>query len=93
MVGMLLTPLDVTGSHRAAVDNIPQSLRLSSSIYALGYSLHPVPSPLPLPMSLLLPLPLPLTRCGRLFEGTPAQMWTSMQKLLALPDDTKVHFP
>jgi len=29
--------------------------------------------------------------CGRLFEGTPAQMWTSMQKLLALPDDTKVY--
>ena len=28
--------------------------------------------------------------CGRLFEGTPAQMWTSMQKLRALPDDTRV---
>src|SRR4029078_11891885 len=24
--------------------------------------------------------------CGRLFEGTPAQMWTSLQKLMALPD-------
>lgn len=29
--------------------------------------------------------------CGRLFEGTPAQMWTSLQKLLALPDDTRVY--
>jgi len=29
--------------------------------------------------------------CGRLFEGTPAQMWTSIQKLMALPDDTKVY--
>ncbi|GGH32320.1 hydroxyacylglutathione hydrolase [Alsobacter metallidurans] len=29
--------------------------------------------------------------CGRLFEGTPAQMWTSLQKLAALPDDTRVY--
>jgi hydroxyacylglutathione hydrolase len=28
--------------------------------------------------------------CGRLFEGTPAQMWESLQKLRALPDDTIV---
>lgn len=29
--------------------------------------------------------------CGRLFEGTPQQMWTSLQKLLNLPDDTVVY--
>ncbi len=29
--------------------------------------------------------------CGRLFEGTPAQMWNSLQKLLALPDETRVY--
>lgn len=29
--------------------------------------------------------------CGRLFEGTPAQMWSSMQKLLAWPDDTTMY--
>jgi hydroxyacylglutathione hydrolase len=29
--------------------------------------------------------------CGRLFEGTPAQMWNSVQKLLALPNDTRVY--
>jgi hydroxyacylglutathione hydrolase len=28
--------------------------------------------------------------CGRLFEGTPAQMWDSMQKLRALPNETRV---
>lgn len=28
--------------------------------------------------------------CGRLFEGTPEQMWTSLQKIKALPDDTQV---
>ena len=28
--------------------------------------------------------------CGRLFEGTPAQMWHSMLKLRGLPDDTLV---
>ncbi len=28
--------------------------------------------------------------CGRLFEGTPAQMWASLQKLRALPDRTIV---
>lgn len=28
--------------------------------------------------------------CGRLFEGTPAMMWAAMQKLMALPDDTRV---
>lgn len=28
--------------------------------------------------------------CGRLFEGTPAEMWASLQKLAALPDDTRV---
>lgn len=29
--------------------------------------------------------------CGRLFEGTPAQMWSSLSKLAALPDDTRVY--
>ena len=29
--------------------------------------------------------------CGRLFEGSPAQMWSSLQKLMALPDDTTVY--
>ena len=29
--------------------------------------------------------------CGRLFEGTPEQMWTSLSKLMALPDDTTVY--
>lgn len=29
--------------------------------------------------------------CGRLFEGTPEQMWTSLQKLAAMPDDTLVY--
>lgn len=29
--------------------------------------------------------------CGRVFEGTPEQMWTSLQKLAALPPDTKVY--
>lgn len=29
--------------------------------------------------------------CGRLFEGTPAQMYASLNKLAALPDDTKVY--
>jgi len=28
--------------------------------------------------------------CGRLFEGTPAQMWDSLRRLTALPDDTLV---
>ncbi|KHA53485.1 hydroxyacylglutathione hydrolase [Sulfitobacter geojensis] len=28
--------------------------------------------------------------CGRLFEGTPAQMWGSMQKLMALPPETTI---
>ncbi|MGQ0676633.1 MAG: hydroxyacylglutathione hydrolase [Rhodospirillales bacterium] len=29
--------------------------------------------------------------CGRLFEGTPQQMWTSIGKLRQLPDDTRVY--
>ncbi|MGI8840507.1 MAG: hydroxyacylglutathione hydrolase [Caulobacteraceae bacterium] len=29
--------------------------------------------------------------CGRLFEGTPAQMWASLRRLAALPADTKVY--
>jgi hydroxyacylglutathione hydrolase len=29
--------------------------------------------------------------CGRLFEGTPQQMWTSLQKLAALPDQTTLY--
>ncbi len=29
--------------------------------------------------------------CGRLFEGTPAMMWQSLQKLIALPRDTTVY--
>ncbi len=29
--------------------------------------------------------------CGRLFEGTPAQMFNSLQKIAALPDETKVY--
>jgi hydroxyacylglutathione hydrolase len=29
--------------------------------------------------------------CGRLFEGTPAQMWASLSKLRGLPDETRVY--
>ncbi len=29
--------------------------------------------------------------CGRLFEGSPAQMWSSICKLMALPDETIVY--
>jgi len=29
--------------------------------------------------------------CGRLFEGTPAQMYRSLQRLTALPEDTKLY--
>jgi len=29
--------------------------------------------------------------CGRLFEGTAQQMWTSLSRLAALPDDTEVY--
>jgi len=29
--------------------------------------------------------------CGRLFEGTPAQMWHSLQKLMRLPRETEVY--
>lgn len=29
--------------------------------------------------------------CGRLFEGTPAQMWTSLSKLKILPPHTKIY--
>src|SRR5580698_5253972 len=29
--------------------------------------------------------------CGRLFEGTAEQMWTSLQRIAALPDDTTVY--
>ncbi len=28
--------------------------------------------------------------CGRLFEGTPAQMWASLSRLAALPENTRV---
>lgn len=29
--------------------------------------------------------------CGRLFEGTPEQMWTSLSRLAALPEETAVY--
>ena len=29
--------------------------------------------------------------CGRVFEGTPAMMWASLEALMALPDETKVY--
>jgi hydroxyacylglutathione hydrolase len=29
--------------------------------------------------------------CGRLFEGTPEQMWKSLQKIAALPDETQIY--
>ena len=29
--------------------------------------------------------------CGRLFEGMPAQMWESLQKLMALPGETMIY--
>jgi hydroxyacylglutathione hydrolase len=29
--------------------------------------------------------------CGRLFEGTAAQMWASLSRLAALPDDTRMY--
>lgn len=29
--------------------------------------------------------------CGRLFEGTPGEMWSSLSKILAWPDDTRIY--
>jgi hydroxyacylglutathione hydrolase len=29
--------------------------------------------------------------CGRLFEGTPAEMWHSLSRLAALPDETRIY--
>lgn len=29
--------------------------------------------------------------CGRLFEGTPQDMWASLQKILSLPDETQIY--
>jgi hydroxyacylglutathione hydrolase len=29
--------------------------------------------------------------CGRLFEGTPEMMWTSLSKLMTLPDNTRIY--
>ena len=29
--------------------------------------------------------------CGRLFEGTPRQMWSSLRKILEWPDDTRLY--
>lgn len=29
--------------------------------------------------------------CGRLFEGTPTEMYLSLQKILSLPDDTEIY--
>lgn len=29
--------------------------------------------------------------CGRIFDGTPEMMWASMQRLMALPKDTKIY--
>ena len=29
--------------------------------------------------------------CGRLFEGTPKQMWTSLEKLMRWPDETQLY--
>ena len=29
--------------------------------------------------------------CGRLFEGTPQQMWDSLQKILGLPPETLIY--
>ena len=32
-----------------------------------------------------------LLGCGRLFEGDPQMMWTSLSKLMTLPDDTNIY--
>ncbi|MCB1115510.1 MAG: hydroxyacylglutathione hydrolase [Chlamydiia bacterium] len=29
--------------------------------------------------------------CGRLFEGSPEEMWHSLEKVMALPDDTEIY--
>lgn len=29
--------------------------------------------------------------CGRLFEGSPQEMWNSLEKVMALPDDTQIY--
>lgn len=29
--------------------------------------------------------------CGRLFEGTPEQMWSSLNKIMTLPEDTRIY--
>ncbi len=65
-----------------------------------GFSVHVIGTPghtlghlcyyLPEEKSLFTGDTLFLLGCGRLFEGTPAQMWASLCRLRALPDDTMV---
>jgi hydroxyacylglutathione hydrolase len=82
-----LPPLDLAVSEGESVTICGESAKvLDVSGHTVGHiALHFADSKLVFTADSLMAM-----GCGRLFEGTPAQMYASMEKLAALPDDTLV---
>lgn len=76
-----LAPGDVHGAGDLAV----------TALDAPGHTIGHLAYHLPAASALFSGDSLMVMGCGRLFEGTPAQMWETLERLSALPDETLLH--
>lgn len=82
-----LPPLDDTVS---AGDTVTLAATPAEIIDVPGHTLGHIALYLPQARAVFTADSLMTMGCGRLFEGTPAQMWHSLLRLRALPGDTRV---
>jgi hydroxyacylglutathione hydrolase len=83
-----LPPLDLAVSDG---DSFTIGTQTGSVIDVPGHTLHHVAYHFPGSKAVFTADSLMALGCGRVFEGTKAQMWDSLQKLMALPGDTLVY--
>lgn len=71
-------------------DRLPFGAGHVSVIAAPGHTLGHVAFHFPEAEAVFTADSLMAAGCGRIFEGTPAMMWDSLQRLAALPDETRI---
>lgn len=92
-------PLTAPFLHEEPIDNVTSVVRGGEKITIAGYEAFVIATPGHTLSHVTYYLPngfafvgdnLSALGCGRVFEGTMAQMWNSLKTLLELPDDTVV---
>lgn len=83
-----LPPLDIALAPGGTVGDGALAARIHD---APGHTIGHVAYHLPEAKAVFTGDSLMVMGCGRLFEGTPDQMWDTLSRLAALPDETLVH--